>query len=168
LLLATGQKAKGIKYLKKAINLDKDIISSVLTTMAASDLSLEEMEQAIPNDPETAIIFADFLDQIGETEKAEIRYLNILDSLSTYEDVKRKHIFKIYKFFMTQGNQFQAIEVLKKGEGILPLDASIRITLGDLYQKQGILFKAKGKYEEALLLDPNNRGVKARIDRLNQ
>ena len=168
LLLATGQKAKGVKYLKKAISLDKDIISSVLTTMSASDLSLEEMEQAIPNNPETAIIFTDFLDQIGETEKAEIRYLNILDSLSTSENVKGKHIYKIFNFFIAHNNLFQAMEVLKKGEIILPSDTSIRIKLGDLYQKQGILFKAKGKYEEALLLDPKNRSAKIRLDRLNQ
>jgi O-antigen ligase/Tfp pilus assembly protein PilF len=168
LLLSMGQKTEGIKYLRKAIDLDKKIISSVLTTMIASGLSLEEMEQAIPKSLETAIIYTDFLDQIGETEKAEKRYLDILYSLVTYEDIKRKYIYKIYRFFLARGNLFQATEVLKRGEILLPSDASIRILLGDLYKKQGVLFKAKEKYEEALLLDPKNRGVKIRIDRLNQ
>ncbi|MCK5312024.1 MAG: O-antigen ligase family protein [Desulfobacteraceae bacterium] len=168
LLLSARQKTKGIEYLKKAIALDKDIISPVLTTMAAFNLSIEEMEQAIPKDPDTAIVFTDFLDQIGETEKAETRYLDILDSLATHKNVNRKHIYKIYNFFMAQGNLFQATKVLKKGEILLPSNASIRIILGDLYQKQGILFKAKEKYEEALLLDPKNRRAKVRLDSLNQ
>ncbi|MCD4742962.1 MAG: O-antigen ligase family protein [Desulfobacteraceae bacterium] len=168
LLLAMGQKKKGIKYLKKAISLDKDLINSVLTTMIASGLSLEEMEQAIPKDPGTAIVYTDFLNQIGETEKAEKRYFDILTSLTTHDNISRKHIYKIYRFFMAQGNLFQATEVLKQGEVLLPSDSSIRVRLGDLYKKQGILFKAKEKYEEALLLDPKNRGAKARLDRLNQ
>ena len=168
LLLVMGQKARGIEYLKKAINLDKKIINAVLTTMNASKLSLEEMEQAIPKDPDAAIIFTDFLDQIGETKKAQERYLDILDALSTYEKVNKRQIYKIYKFFMAQGNIFQAMEVLKLGETILKSNASIRLILGDLYQKQGILFKAKEKYEEALILDPKSRGAKVRLDRLNQ
>ncbi|MCK5101077.1 MAG: hypothetical protein KAR45_23405, partial [Desulfobacteraceae bacterium] len=168
LLLTIGKKEKGIKYLKKAISLDKKTINQVLTTMVASGLNLEEMEHAIPTDPGTAIIFTDFLDQIGETEKAEARYLNILNSLATYEDIRYKHIRKIYRFFKAKGNFYQAMEVLKQGEIILPSNASIRIIIGDLYKKQGILFKAKEKYEEALLLDPKNRGVKVRLDKLNQ
>jgi O-antigen ligase/Tfp pilus assembly protein PilF len=168
LLLATGQKEKGIKFLKKAIELDRKMINPVLTTMNTSYLTLEEMEQAIPDDPDTSIIYTDFLDQIGEIEKAEKRYLRILNSLANYENIKWANIMKIYKFFIVQGSLFKATEVLKRGETLLPSNAYIRILLGDLYQKQGILFKAKEKYEEALLLDPKNRGIKARIDRLNQ
>jgi len=168
LLLVLDRKAEGIEYLKKAISLDKKIISSVLTTMSVSGLTLREMEQAIPNDPDSAIIFTDFLDKIGEVELAEARYLHTLEDLATYEKVDRRQIDKIYRFFIAQNNMFQATQVLKKGEILMPKEASIRIKLGDLYLKQGILFKAKEKYEEALLLDPKNRGIQLRIDRLNQ
>ncbi len=168
LLLTTGQKKQGIEYLKKAIHLDKKIISSALTTMNASKLSLEEMEQAIPNDIGSKITFIDFLDQIGETKKAEIRYLKIFNDLSTYREVKRHQIYKIYRFFIAQSDLYQATEVLKKAETILPIDASIRIKLGDLYKKQGILYKAKEKYEEALLLEPKKHWIKTKIDKLNQ
>jgi len=168
LLLNLGRKEQGIKYLKKAVHLDKNMISPVLTTMIASGLSLKEMEHAIPENPESEILFTVFLDQIGETVKAEKRYLKILASLKSGEQIREIDIIRIFRFFMDQGNLFQATKVLKKGETLLPLSATIRIRLGDLYRKQGILFKAREKYEEALLLNPRSRGAKSRLKMFNQ
>ncbi len=168
LLLATGQRKKGVKFLKKAISLDPQTIGSVLTTMIASGLTLDEMERAIPKDINTAIIYTQFLDQIGEIEKAQQRYLDIVSSFGTHKDITFRNIDTIYKFFKNQGNFYQAMEVLKQGEKVLPKNASIRIRLGDIYINQGIIFKAKEKYKEALILKPENKKIKIKLDKLNQ
>ncbi len=60
------------------------------------------------------------------------------------------------------------METLKQVEIILNSDVSIKIMLGDLYKKQGILHKAKEKYEAVLIFDPKNRGAKMRLDKLSQ
>ncbi len=167
LLLSTGQKKQGLKYLKKAIKLNKKMMGPVLTTMNAAKLSLQEMEKAIPDSPDTKITYADFLYQIGETAMAAAKYQDIVNSF-TKQNISDKYVRKISRFFISQGNLFEADKVLKKGENLLPFNASIKVMLGDLYKKQGILFKAKEKYEDALFLAPEKRNIMLRLKNLNQ
>jgi Flp pilus assembly protein TadD len=60
------------------------------------------------------------------------------------------------------------MDVLQRASRILPKDARIRITLGDLYQQQGIFYKAEEKYEEALVVDPGNKQALQKLEQLSQ
>jgi tetratricopeptide (TPR) repeat protein len=48
------------------------------------------------------------------------------------------------------------MEVMERAERSLPMNPAIKVTLGDLYKQQGILYKAVEKYEQALYVDPKN------------
>ncbi|MFO7752052.1 MAG: O-antigen ligase family protein [Desulfobacteraceae bacterium] len=165
LLVYQGRYDKGLQYLKKAVELNKGVTSQVLTTMVISGFSLEQMRRAVPDTPEAAVAFAGFLRDTGEFSEAEAQYLHALDLMESMDDVKPKHLYAVYRFFLKYDGTRKALEVMKRGEAIFPSDPGIKITIGDLYKKQGVLYKATDKYEQALMVDPGNRRA---LKRLNQ
>ncbi|WP_291460432.1 O-antigen ligase family protein [Desulfobacula sp.] len=178
-LLAQKDFKQGFEYMKKTLALNEKYFERVLTSMIVSGVNDSDMEQAIPNLPGPTIEYANFLSNTGSMEDAVIKYLAALDLIETLHNktifthkdplVKiRFFYYKIFKFFRTRNDLKNAMGVMEKAERTLPMDARIKITLGDLYYSQGILYKAFDKYDHALLLEPGNKKALKMIQKLNQ
>jgi O-antigen ligase/tetratricopeptide (TPR) repeat protein len=167
-LMSKNEKEKAIQYMKKTLELDEKYADKVLTSMILSGLNYEEMEMAIPDLPGPFLAFAEFLYTTGKREEAALRYMGALDLIERQEPVQAWQFYKIYRFFFQQNNIKNAMEVMQRAEKALPTNPNIKLTLGDLYKKQGILYKAEEKYEQALYVDPENQKALKRIQQLNQ
>ncbi|MFO7910873.1 MAG: O-antigen ligase family protein [Desulfotignum sp.] len=178
-LLAGQNREKGLQYLRRTLELDETFIDRVLTTMIVAGIDRADIEQAIPDTPGPAIAFAGFLFDTGEVENAIARYLQCLDLIeavpvSTVEDPqkqarrKRSWYYQIYRFFHKHNDFQNAIKVMERAEKELPMDAGIKVTLGDLYYGRGILYKALDKYNHALLLSPNHPKAARMAKKINQ
>lgn len=167
-LLSQKNMAQGVDYLKKSVELNPKMIDSVLTTLALHNVSDADVKQAVPEIPGPAIAYADFLYNLGETELAENQYLAALDYIEKQKVISKWQIDRIFRFFAKRGNTKEALMVMKRAAALLPLDAGIRIHLGDLYRDMGITYRAREEYEQALFLDPNNKNVKKRLDSLQE
>lgn len=163
LLFLRGKKEEGLRQLKRAVSLNPDTISQALGAMAVSGVSVDEMRQAVPDIPDAAVAFGRFLQSTGEPEAAEMSYRHALSLMEAGKAAKCRHVFRIYRFFERQGRIQEAMDVLQRAEALFPRDAGIRIRLGDLYREQGIYYKAREKYEAALLIDPDNRAAQSRL-----
>ncbi|MCP4723073.1 MAG: hypothetical protein GY860_26775 [Desulfobacteraceae bacterium] len=166
-LLSQKKKAEGIAYMKKSLELDEKYADKVLTSMILAGLSYEEMEMAIPDLPGPFLCFAQFLYTTGKRDEATLRYMQALDLIENQEPVRQWQFYKIYRFFIRQNNYKNATQVMERAEKVLPKDSAIKITLGDLYKQQGILYKAQEKYEQALYVDPKNKKALKKINQLN-
>ena len=80
----------------------------------------------------------------------------------------RNYYYKIYNFFIKYNDLKNAMEAMERAEKSLPMNAGIKVTLGNLYYKQGILYKALDKFDHALLLDPSNKQALEMIKKINQ
>ncbi len=167
-LLSKGKKEKAIEYMKQTLELDEKYADKVLTSMILSGLNYEEMAMAIPDLPGPVFAFSEFLYTTGKREEAAQRYLAALDLIEKQKDIKAWQFYKIYQFFFRQNNIKNAMEVMNRAEKALPMNPGIKITLGDLYKRQGILYKAEEKYEQALYVDPENQKALKRIQNINQ
>lgn len=167
-LLSKKKKEEAIKYLKKTLELDGKYADKVLTSMILSGLTYEEMARAIPDLPGPFLAFSEFLYTTGKREEAAQRYMAALDLIEKQEPVRAWQFYKIYRFFFRQNNIKNAMEVMNRAEKALPMNPDIKITLGDLYKRQGILYKAEEKYEQALYVDPENQKALKRIQQINQ
>lgn len=168
-----------VKYARKTLTLNEKYFDRIVTLMVVSGISQADMEQAIPDLPGPSIEYAKFLSDTGFIKDAVARYMDILDLIEAFKNneavdqkkhlrIVRSHYFKIYKFFKGYNDFKNAMEVMEKAEKVLPMDARIKVTLGDLYYQQGILYKAKDKYDHALLLEPGNRRALSMIKKINQ
>jgi O-antigen ligase/tetratricopeptide (TPR) repeat protein len=178
-LLAQKDFRQGFEYMKKTLTLNEKYFNRVLTSMIVSGANAGDMEQAIPNMPGPTIEYANFLSTTGSMEDAVIKYLTALDLIEImnnktvfshgYPLVKiRSFYYKIFMFFKTHNDLKNAMGVMERAERTLPMDAGIKVTLGDLYYSQGILYKAFDKYDHALLLEPGNKRALMMIKKLNQ
>lgn len=162
LLLSRGQRDQGIDYLKQAAFLNHKLVSKILTTLTIEGFSVDQMAAVIPETPEVIHTFAGFLDSLGQSSAADAQYLRAVAAM-TAERKNRRLIHLIQQRFVKQGNMADALTVLKRGEELLPEDADFRMFIGDIYLRQGLLFKARDKYEQALLLNPGHQGLKKRL-----
>ena len=60
------------------------------------------------------------------------------------------------------------MKTLTRAVELLPSDAGLRITLGDLYRDMGIAYRAEEEYRQALILSPAHKGVLSRLKALEK
>ncbi|MCP3872197.1 MAG: O-antigen ligase family protein, partial [Desulfobacteraceae bacterium] len=177
-LFKKNQLDLGIKYMTKTLILNEKYFDQVLTAMIVSGISDEDMQLAIPELPGPSIEYAKYLSSTGFMEDAMIKYLDALDLIEDLENQSnfieegqskqiRSYYAKIYIFFMEHNDLKNAMHVAEKAEAALPLDAGFKVALGDLYFRQGIIYKAQEKYGHALLLDPGNKWALEMMKKIN-
>ncbi len=167
-LLSNSKIQEGLSFIKRAVTIDPKKIDSALVTMAINRVKEEEIQKAIPDIPETIIAYAEFLYDLGKTEAAENQYRSALASIETQEKISRRQFLRIYSFFKKRGNTSEAMKTLTKAVELLPSDAGLRITLGDLYRDMGIAYRAEEEYRQALILSPGHKGVLSRLKALEK
>jgi len=167
-LLYQQKTEQGIDYIKTAVQLDPELIDTALTAMAMNRIDFQEMEKAVPEIPGPYITWALFLYNSGARKLAKLKFLTAIDYIEKQEKINRWEFYRIYKFFVKRGQLDEAIKVMQRAAENLPQYADIRITLGDLYRKTGIAYRAQQEYEHALIIDPGNKHAQKRLDKLNQ
>jgi len=165
-LLANNKTALGLAYVKRAVEIEKRKIDSALTTMAIYNVSDEDMLEAVPKIPGAVMAYADFLYGSGKRQEAENQYLAALSFIEKQETISRWEFYRVYDFFKKRGNDKDALKVMKRASEVLPRDAGIRISLGDLYQNMGITYRAQEEYQQAVFIDPDNQTAKRRLKAL--
>lgn len=110
--------------------------------------------------------FAEFLLDKGKKPEAETSYLRALNYLDKKVAVRPDYFFKASRYFTKQKQYEEALNILSKGTEYLPDNVKIRIALASLYERIGILYRAREEYKSALILDPTNRLAKAKVKKL--
>ena len=167
-LLLKGEREKGIDGLRRTLELNPKKIDQVLSAMALAGIPLKEMAAAIPDKAYAAVGFAEFLNDTGRRQSAARKYLDALAMVESEKGQTNRLYLKAYRFFMKRGDLINSLQVLQRGEKALPSDVGIKISFGDYYKARGILYKAREKYETALLIAPKNKTVLRRLQKLNR
>jgi tetratricopeptide (TPR) repeat protein len=93
-------------------------------------------------------------------------YTHALDFLAGETTVQPGWFSVLYSFYRTQKEDKMALDVLRLGIEKLPDYAPFHIWLGDAYAQEGITYRAKEEYQQALLLEPKNESVKKKIEKI--
>ncbi len=168
-----------LKYMKKTLTLNEKYFDRVLTALIVAGISDREIGQAIPKLPGPYIDYANFLSSIGSVDEAIKRYRYALDLIDVFIKKKvfdqkqqfykaRSYYFKIYRFFRKRNDLKNAMQTLERAGSAMPMDAGIKVALGDIYYNQGILYKAREEYDRALLIDPKNKRALRMMKKISQ
>jgi tetratricopeptide (TPR) repeat protein len=136
--------------------------------MVLNGLRDDDIFDALPERVQPHLLFADYLSQIGEEDRAEHEYMNALQYMNNEDPVTPAYFYKVYRYYMGKGRYDDALRVMRKAIQFLPENVGIRLTKGRLYEKLGIPYRALEEYKKALDLDPKNKDAKRSIDRLSR
>ena len=165
-LLANGQQDRGIDTMRTAISMNIKKSRSYIDFMDEKGLNLNEIRNALPHRVEPNVYLAEFLLDKGMQHEAERAYLDAFTYLDKEEEVNPNCFFKASRYFTKQKQYDEALNIMLKGIEYLPDNAKIRASAASLYEKTGILYRAKEEYKNALILDPKNRHVRKKLKKL--
>jgi tetratricopeptide (TPR) repeat protein len=165
-LLFRGKKEDGLRITKIAISSEPQKTKEYITLMILSGLNDEEISSALPERVEPYFFFADYLHRTGRENMAEDAYLDALQYVKNEDPIKPSYFYEVYQYYMKKGLYNDALKVMRKAIEFLPDDAGIRVTIGGLYEKLGITYRAIEEYKKALIIDPKDNNAKKRLDDL--
>lgn len=119
--------------------------------MLIKEKLLEDKDLALvlPKQVEPHIIFAEYLVEEKKPDLADAAYKNALTYLDNETEIKAAYFFRVYKYYTKKKEYETALEVMQKGIKYLPENARIRVTVGALYEKLGITYRAVEEYKKA-------------------
>jgi O-antigen ligase/tetratricopeptide (TPR) repeat protein len=166
-LLSRDEREAGIFNMKKAISLEPDRTRDYITLMVLHEFTHEEMLRALPETARPNLAFGDFLVESGREDVAEEAYKRAIDFVGNEDIMRASYFYSVYKYYMGKSRHAEALAVMRRAAEHFPSSPGIKITLGLLYEREGITYRAQEEYKKALVLDPRNTKAKERLERLD-
>ncbi len=166
-LLWRGDKEKAIGVLTEGLRQNNRLLSEARPLLLKNSFTNEEMLEILPPKVDVWIKYGTFLENMGMIQESKFYKEHALDFLENEKIIKFRWFYALYKYYKRDGRIDDAIAVVRLGIENIPENTWFRITLGDYYSKQGIIYRAQEEYEQALIIEPNNEAIKKRLQKLS-
>ena len=164
-LLRTDQRAKAIEVLRNALKQDTKL-TTIIPLLQTFSFTREEMAAVLPDAVDPWIECGAFSQKSGNLDDAGYFYNHAFDILAGETTFQARWFTLLYTFYRSRNEDKTALDVLRLGIEKLPDYAPFHIWLGDAYAQEGITYRAKEEYQQALLLEPKNESVKKKIEKI--
>ena len=165
-LLGQGYVDKGIATAKAMLEQYPDLAASFLGMLSNSPLPPELIPQTLPDRVAPRIVYANLLEKAGDLEGAATAYNLALSYADKDDQVKPTAYHQAIRFYRQQKDENRVLAALQQAVNRLPNDFGLRLQLGDLYAKQGLLRRAAEEYRFALQVKPGDEQVQKRLETL--
>ncbi|MFN2355167.1 MAG: lipid A core--O-antigen ligase, partial [Desulfopila sp.] len=128
----------------------------------------EQVAGILPPRVRLWINYGEFLEEQGDLEGSELFRRRALEFVDNEEDIRSWWYAQLYSFYTKQQKEAKAVEILRRAVTRFPENVGFHVRLGDYFKKQGIYYRAQEEYEQALLFDPGNEGIRRRLEGLEQ
>jgi tetratricopeptide (TPR) repeat protein len=163
-LLTKGEEGKALKTLSELLLLAPEQTGFWLRYFENQDLSEIRWSDYLPRRAEVYWQYGEYLAMRREGRTADEIFKKAVKLAVSEPWVSADLFLNIAGYFMT-GNRLEvALDVLRAGMEARPADVALLLTAGGVYQRLGIVYRAEELYRKALLLDPDNEEVRARLD----
>ena len=127
-----------------------------------SRLTAEEIRRLLPPLPEPWHEIGLNFERRRLAGEAELFYYRSLEFLE-HNPPQVVYFNRLYQLLLREKKEKQALQVLRRGIEEIPDYAPFRITLGDYYLGQGIVYRARQEYNQALRLKPGDRTAQRKL-----
>ncbi len=165
-LLSHNRKEEGINYMKKAISRDPENTGVFITTMVLNRVDDMDMQRAIPQMLKPHILFADYLSETGNNEMAAYEYRLAIDFADNAHDLRPSYFLRPYEYLSRKEMYGNALDVMKKAAKLFPKNVKVRLKTAEAYESTGQVARAVQEYKQALVIDPDNKRAKKRLEKL--
>jgi len=165
-LLAGGKKEEALAYLKIAIAMEPAETKTYFAIAMGHGLKSKELVTLLPDRVEAHQAYGDILMELGNTEEALATYKNSLHYVGNEAKITPWLFSKVFWALLKHKKTEDALAVSLKGSALLPKDSHLRTMSGLAYQELGIYYRAREEYEQALLLNPEDKGASNHLAQL--
>jgi len=166
-LLLKGDKERAIPVLSEALLPNDRLFLQARPLLLNNSFSQEEMTAILPQRVDLWVKYGAYLEKFGRVEESEYYRRRALDFLENEKEIRAKWFSQLYRYYKKQNRIDEAINIIRLGSLKLPENVWFHIILGDYYQNEGILYRAREEYEQALVFEPNNETLKKRLEKLD-
>jgi len=167
-LLRAGKKEDALRQFRTALFLEPEKIRDYTAFLVLEGLSDTEILSIIPENADSLITFAEYLDATGSQEKALSAYEGAAVMLRRDRPESPGIYWRISQFASRKSRITEALEVLQLAGERFPKDIRIRLTMAGYYEKLGNKDQAAAAYRKILSLDPENKTAKKRIKEIEE
>ncbi|WP_432822914.1 O-antigen ligase family protein [Trichloromonas sp.] len=167
-LLKQNRRAEAFVLVRRSLDLAPEKTGDFLTLMALQGVDWREMKEALPPRALAWQLYAAALNpQVREAE-AEAAYRRAVRLVADEPRPWTGPYWAFYRFLNERKRTDEALALILDAIERFPDDAGLQRTAGSLYEQQGITILAIEAYRQALLLDPKQKWVKARLEKLGR
>lgn len=167
-LLSTGLRSEAAKVLRDAIAVKPDLVQVVIPLLQGFSFTTDELADALPKNTESWMRCGDFLEKLGKYKEAAHFWQNGLQFIGTESTIKPEWFSRLYTYYTRGQDSEKALEILRLGIEKLPGYPRFHEWLGDYYAGEGIVYRAQEEYQQVLLVEPLNEGVRRKVKKLSK
>lgn len=163
-LFSEGRTDEALRQIKTALSVSPERTGEYIIFMILKGITTDEMLIALPERVQAYILFADFLLLGGEDEEAGAIYSMALDFISLEKTVKPSYFYSVYKYYMKNDLQEDALQIMQMAIAYLPGNAELHLTTAYLYEELGLMHRAAEEYRRVLVINPRKLEARQRLD----
>ena len=167
-LLSINEREKAIRMLQQIFADKPQLARKFMPVIIAYSFNRQEITMILPESVDAWARFGRLAEKRGNLEDAEYYMTRAFGYLDRGEVIKPWYFRQLYWFYYRQKKFDQALVVLREASERLPEYAQFHVYLGDYYHREGILYRAKEEYEQALLLEPADEKTRDKLEKLLQ
>jgi tetratricopeptide (TPR) repeat protein len=164
-LIASSRQTQAMSFIQKAIKKHPEWTHKLSNFIFLHTLTRADITSLLPPHPKAWHAAGNIMEKEGKIYEAEYYYRNALGYLDNHT-AQPVYFSRLYRLYMGQKKYNDALTILRMAIEHLPDNARFHRQLGDYYRKQGITYRAIEEYRQALLLNPDNPGLKQQLDKL--
>ena len=167
-LLSMNERKKAVKMLKQVFAGNPQLVSKFMPFIMGYSFNRREITVMLPDSVEAWADYGHLVEKQGNMKDAEYYRAHALDFLDREKVIQPWYFSQLYWFYCRQKKYDQALIVLRKASEKLPEHAKFHVYLGDYYRSEGIFYRAKEEYEQALLIEPADEKTREKLEKLEK
>jgi O-antigen ligase len=167
-LLAIDQRGKAMQVLNEAIGENSKLVGVVMPLLQSFSFTREEIAAVLPKNVEVWMMCGRFFEKIGYLEDAVYFRQHALQYLGNESKFQPEWFSQLFNYYRKIKDDEKALEVLRLGIEKLPNYPRFHEWLGDYYAADGIVYRALEEYQQVLLIEPLNEGIRRKVEKLNK
>lgn len=165
-LLERQRTEEAFAMLRQGLQMQPAQTGRVLTQLALARIEPLLMSQVIPERAQSWQIFAEYLTALQEESVAESAYRHAIILNAGEKHPVTKPFWSFYHYLQKRERYPEALALMLDGIKAFPKNAGFHRNAGSLYERQGIIYRAIEEYQQALLLQPQHKWVRQRLEKL--
>lgn len=167
-LLSMNEREKAVRMLKQVFAGNLQLVRKFMPAIMGYSFNRREITAMLPDSVGAWSYYGHLVEKQGNMKDAEFYRTHALDFLDREKVIKPWYFSQLYWFYYRQKKYDKALIVLREASKRLPENAEFHIYLGDYYKEEGILYRAREEYEQALLLEPADEKTRKKLEKLQK